>query len=126
MSINDRLGEAMTAAEACMADRPADPNAVELAMRVPDLVAAVRAVLDVCDRIDASIIPSGDFEVGQKSVTQTIRMIVERRLSTAPRAADSAHAIATALGCGDGIDTSQKRVHETPKSEHIQEARNGQ
>lgn len=67
---------------------------------VPDLLAAVRAVLDACDRIDASIIPSGDFEVGQKSVTQTVRMVVEHKLSTVPSAADSARAIATALGEG--------------------------
>ena len=64
----------------------------------PALVAAVRAVLDACDRTDASIIPSGGFEVGQKSVTQTIRMVVERKLSTVPSAAESARAIATALG----------------------------
>ena len=62
------------------------------------MLAAVRAVLDACDRIDASIIPSGDFEVGQKSVTQTVRMVVERKLSTVPSAAESARAIATALG----------------------------
>lgn len=29
--------------------------------------------------------------------------------------------IAAAFGCGDGIDTTPERVHETGKSEHIGE-----
>lgn len=79
--------------------RPGDAEFIAASRTdVPDLLAAVRAVLDACDRIDASIIPSGDFEVGQKSVTQTVRMVVERKLSTVPSAAESARAIATALG----------------------------
>lgn len=40
------------------------------------LLAALRAVLEACDRIDASLIPHGDFETGQKSVTGTMRAIV--------------------------------------------------
>lgn len=46
------------------------------------LLTALRAVLDACDRIDASLIPSGDFETGQKSVTATVRAVVESALRT--------------------------------------------
>lgn len=52
MSTSDRLGEAMTDAEACMADQPADPNAVELAMKVPALVVAIQNVLAYVDKCD--------------------------------------------------------------------------
>ena len=108
MSISDRLGqierETVEANEqwdcgrsAFNADNHAPPIDAAL-VNGEHMLAALRAVSDVCDRIDASITPSGDFEVGQKSVTQTIRMVVERKLSTVPSAAESARAIATALG----------------------------
>lgn len=102
MPISDRLDQIEARAETVVGLTLGDDNARDaynlVEDAVPDLVAAVRAVLDACDRIDASIIPSGDFEVGQKSVTQTVRMIVERKLSTAPSAAESARVIAAALG----------------------------
>ena len=46
MSISDRLDEIEADAQACMEDRPADPNAVELAMKVPSVLAALRAERD--------------------------------------------------------------------------------
>lgn len=45
MSVWDRLAEIEADAQACMEDRPADPNAVELAMKVPSVLAGLRAVL---------------------------------------------------------------------------------
>lgn len=60
-------------------------------------LAALRAVLDTCDQIDASLIPNGDFETGQKSVTQTVRMIIERKLSGSPGAQQLAEALAATL-----------------------------
>lgn len=114
MSISDRLDqierESVEANEqwdcgrsAFNADNHAPPIDAAL-VNGERTLAAVRAVLDACDRIDASIIPSGDFEVGQKSVTQTVRMIVEHKLSTVPSAAESARAIATALGEDRHVD----------------------
>lgn len=50
---------------------------------IPDMVAALRAVLDVCDRVEASIIPRGDFETGQKSASLTVRSAVTAALGEA-------------------------------------------
>lgn len=47
MSISDLLDQIEIDAQACLADRPADPSAVELAMKTPALVTALRAVLDL-------------------------------------------------------------------------------
>ena len=63
MPISDRLDEIETAAQACMEDRPTDPNAVELAMRVPRLVAARRAVLTINTGDNRSVYGL-DFEAG--------------------------------------------------------------
>ena len=77
MSIADRLGEAMTAAEACMEDQPADPNAVELAMKVPELVVAIQTVLELCDETPLRCRPYNGGEPFMVLGVPAIRSAVE-------------------------------------------------
>lgn len=73
MSISDRLDQIESRPVSWpWLDRAADDKRV--------LVAALRAVLDVCDRVESSIIPRGGFETGQKSTSLTVRAAISAAL----------------------------------------------